>query len=313
MEFALFVLFLIVIGLLVYYLAPWRIQIVPEEERWVIHRLGRFSRIGGPGVVRMSQLETIHHKFNALDKPRSVRVDNLFMLGVPFGYTLNFWYRIDPMAAAGVGATQEQLAQLAQFEDKERDRLVGTKVREALVASATQVGNEYQPAGDAFFYNILPIVPGLPDNIRLLALVREQLAESLRTIGIILNQSHPITIVDMSISKELVEGFTRERITTLLREQFPGLSEEITLEAVGAIAGIDMGRKRISVESSGNANIAVDERGDELNTRVFIQGGNQKQANATATKPTKPAVAQPAAAPAETLSSDDLRVLKRVK
>jgi len=309
MEFALFILFLIVIGLIIYYLAPWRIQIVPEEERWVIHRLGRFSRIVGPGVVRMSQLETIHHKFNAIDRPRNVRIDGLFMRGVPFGYTLNFWYRVDPVAAAD--GNQETLVQLSHFDDKERDKLVGTKVREALVASATQVGNEYQPAGEAYFYNMLPIVPGLPINDRLLTLVRDHLAQTLPTIGVLLNQAHPITIVGLNISDDLIGSFSRERIATLLREQFPSLSEEIRLEAVGAIAGIDMGRTRISVENSGNASVAVDDQGG---ARIFM-GGSPRSAptSSAAARPDRPPVAPPAAAPAETLSSDDLRVLKRVK
>ncbi len=309
MDIFLVVLFVIAGIIAAVYLLPWQMQVVPEEERLVVYRLGRFNRIAGPGLVRMSKLETVHRTFNAVDKPRNIRIDGLFMRGVPFGYTLNLWYRVDPVATAGDDPAQ--LTQLIHFDDKERDKLVGTKVREALVASATQVGNEYKPAGDAYFYNVLPIVPGLPINDRLLTLVREKLAQTLPTIGAILNQAQPITIVGLNISDDLIGSFSRERITTLLREQFPGLSEEVTLEAVGAIAGIDMGRTRISVENSGNASVAIDEQGG---ARIFM-GGNPRStaANPTAAQPAKPAVAQPTPAPVETLSSADLGVLKRVK
>lgn len=52
-----FLFFLVVIVALVaaIFLLPWRMRIVPEEERLVIYRLGKFNRIVGPGVVRMSQ------------------------------------------------------------------------------------------------------------------------------------------------------------------------------------------------------------------------------------------------------------------
>jgi len=291
------------------YLLPWQMRVVPEEERWVIHRLGKFSRIGGPGVVYLSSLDTVHHKFNALDKPRNVRIDNLFMRVVPFGYMLNFWYRVDPVAAAR--GDQEKLAQFSQFDDRERDKLVGTKVREALVYSTTKVGDEYKPAGDAFFYNMLPLIPGLPINDKLLQLTREKLAQTLPTIGIILNQEHPITIAAFSIAPDLIESFNRDRIVTLLREQFPNLPEETMLETVGAIAGIDIGRKRISIDSTGGASVAVDERNGELSTRAFVQ--NNKQSSPATTKRTPESTPELAPQTRETLSSDDLRVLKQVK
>lgn len=304
------VILLMIVGIIAaVYLLPWQMQIVPEEERLVIYRLGRFNRIAGPGMVYISKLETVHHKIDARDRPRNVRVDNLFMRGIPFGYTLNLWYRIDPVTTAN--DNKEQLSQLAHFDDKERDKLVGTKVREALVLSTTQIGNEYKPAGEAYFYNLLPIIPGLPDNDRLLALTRDKLAETLPTVGAILNLAHPITIAGLNLSNDLAQSFSRDRIATLLHEQFPNLSEEVRLEAVGAITGIDMGRTRISVENSGNASVAIDEQGG---TRIFM-GGNPRStaASPTVAQPAKSAVAQPAPAPVETLSSADLGVLKRVK
>ena len=305
------VVLLVIAGIIAaVYLLPWQVQVVSEEERLVIYRLGRFNRIAGPGMVYMSKLETVHHKIDARDKPRNVRVDNLFMRGVPFGYTLNFWYRVDPVTAAS--DDKEQLAHLAHFDDHERDKLVGTKVREALVLSTTQIGNEYKPAGEAYFYNILPIIPGLPDNDRLLALTRDKLAETLPTVGAILNQAHPITIAGLNLSNDLAQSFSRDRIATLLREQFPNLSEEVRLEAVGSIVGIDMGRKRISVESNSNASVAVEERNGDLNARIFMQGGNSKPASGASPKAAKPQP-QLAAQPIETLSSADLGVLKRVK
>lgn len=73
-----------------------------------------------------------------------------------------------------------------------------------------------------------------------------------------------------------------------------------------------MGRKRISVESEGNASLAIDERDGELNARVFMQGGNHKSSSSAGVKGVKPQP-QPEPLPAESLSSADLGVLKRVK
>lgn len=307
----LFIVIVIAAILAAYYLLPWQMRVVPEEERLVIYRLGRFSRIAGPGVVRMAQIETVHKTIDARDRPRNVNIAGLFFRGIPFDYMLNFWYQVNLQET--LGGSQKQLATLAQFADIERDRLVATKVREALVHGLAEMDKNYKAGGKEFFHNLLPLVPGLLKiNEDMINAVRRELTSTLRTVGVVLNQQHPITVVNLNIVGDLIASFSRERITTLLREQFPNLPEDTLLEAVGAISGVDMGRKRINVNSNGSesANVSVDDRSDrDMNVRVHP---TNKPPSGPSTNQVKPP-AQPVAPAAETLSSDDLRVLKRVK
>lgn len=216
--FPLFVIVLIVVGL--YLLTQSKIRVVPEEERLVIYRLGRFHRIVGPGpVVLQRSLDEVKRTFTVRDEPHNVRVNGLFMNGVPFGYTLNFWYRSDLKAAAG--DNRERLVNLVQFSKEEREQQVATKVREALVTSAAKIEKSYQPAGNNFVHKLLPIIPGLPEFEALFAEVRQHLRATLPLVGAILNEAQPITVTNIHLGNDIVSSFSRGRIAALLGETFP--------------------------------------------------------------------------------------------
>lgn len=314
--FPIFVILLLVVAL--YLLTQSKIRIVPEEERLVIYRLGRFHRIAGPGpVVLQRSLDEVKRTFSVRDEPHNVRVNGLFMNGVPFGYTLNLWYRADLKAAAG--EDRARLVNLVQFSNEERDRQVATKVREALVASVAKIEKSYKPAGNNFVHKLLPIIPGLPEFGALFTEVRHQLRGTLPLVGAILNEAQPITVTNIHLGNDIVSSFSRGRIATLLSETFPNLPPELLLQAVSSIEGIDMPQQRVVFEGVDQANTRMDFRVDEeqASARVRIQPSTPpapEQPQATdATVTTAPAAtAVPAAQNKEQLSKDDLTILKRV-
>ncbi|MEZ4732665.1 MAG: SPFH domain-containing protein [Caldilineaceae bacterium] len=310
MDFLLLLLAVLVVVVILYLLTQSKVRIVPEEERLVVYRLGRFHKIAGPGpVILQRNLDEVKRTFSVRDEPHTVRVNGLFINGVPFGYTLNFWYRFDLKAAAG--EERARLVNLAQFSDDERKQQVATKVREALVSSAAHLERGYKPAGNHFFYKLLPIIPGLPEFEALFAEVRQHLRTTLPLVGAILNEAHPITVTNIHLGNDIVNSFSRGRIATLLKETFPDLSPDLLLQAVSSIEGIDMPQQRVVFEGTEQSNARMDFQVDEESTaaRVRVRPTPQR-ANPQAQPVAAPATtATPAA---EQLTKDDLTILKRV-
>lgn len=315
----LFIIALIIVG--IYLLTQSKVQVVQEEERLVIYRLGRFHKIAGPGLVVLQRsLDEIKRTFNVRSEPHNVRVNGLFMNGVPFGYTLNFWYRFDLKGAAG--EDREHLINLVQFSDEERERQVATKVREALIASTSKIEQRYKPTGADFISKLLPIIPGLPAFNALMTEVREQLRATLPLVGAVLNEAHPITVTNIHLSNDIISSFSRGRVATLLKETFPNLPPELLLQAVSSIEGIDMPQQRVVFEGVDPSNTRLDFRTDEeqASARVRMQPAapTPQQPAQTADSGVQTATA---AAPAPTtavpstkekLTKDDLSILKRV-
>ena len=134
MEYLL-LLFIFFVAIVVLYfmltgLLGMRFHVVPEEKRLVIYRLGKFQRVAGPGVVITWGTDTIEREINARNEPHNLRVDNLFMKGVSFGYTLNMWLRTDLVGAAA--GNRDRLRELVLFSDREREQQITVKLREAL-------------------------------------------------------------------------------------------------------------------------------------------------------------------------------------
>jgi len=297
---------------IIYLLTQIKVRIVPEEERWVIYRLGRVHRIVGPGpVMLVRSLDEVKRTVSARDEPHNVRVNGLFMNGVPFGYTLNLWYRFDLNDAAGTD--RDLLVNLAQFSDEERKQQVATKVREALVASATVIERAYKPPSSDFFHKLLPIIPGLPEFEALFAEVRQNLQHTLPLVGARLNEAHPITVTYIHLGNDIINSFSRGRVAGLLRETFPDLSPELLLQAVSSIEGIDMPQQRVVFE--GGSQTTMDFQVGEENgaARVWVDPrrapGRVTESPEQTPEPTPLPTTSP---PVEHLSPEDLQVLKRV-
>jgi hypothetical protein len=295
------------------YLLRTRVMIVPEGQQIVVCQLGRFNRVAGPGPVVLNRsLDTVERTINVRDEPADYRVNGLFSYGLPFGYTLNFWRRTDLTAAAAGDAAR--LRQLALFEDDERRAHVATILRESLVHLLARLDQTYPlRAGAGPVDQLVPILPGIPRCDELLALLQEELRRRLPSVGVIVNMNQPIVIQAVHLGDDIVGSFRRGRQVALLREQWPGLTQEMLLQAFSAIEGLGQLPQSYFVLDTGAgaaAQVEVRTDGDAMQPRVKVRPGKTQPA-APPAQDSAPAV--PGADPnRESLAVDDLGILKRV-
>lgn len=302
--------FLFVIALLILRISGLRLEIVSQGKQLIIYRLGLFKRIAGPGPVMLRSLEEVEQTIDVRNRPHRIPVNGLFLKGIPFGYTLEIWYRTALEESANGDA--ERLSQLIEFSDSERQQMVNTRVFEAMTKSAAQVEQEYQPPGNEFFYNLLPIIPGYPDNTKMMALAKQRLADAFASVGLQLDWTRDLIICGLSINDQVAAGLGRGQIVQLLREQFPHLSEEVLLQAMSSIDRIRAPYTRIAIENDGKA--AVDIRTNEtgrVDTRVRSQG-QSGQVNEQAVASAAVAAEQEVSRSEEQVTVDDWDVLKQV-
>ncbi|MCX6045834.1 MAG: SPFH domain-containing protein [Chloroflexi bacterium] len=307
-----FVVFLIVLALIIFRF-QWRV--VPEEERLVIYRLGWFSRIAGPGPGVISRrVEPVVRTIRARDEPVSYVTQGLFIYDIPFGFTLNFWRSFDLQNS--VTRDRATLAKLAQFDDNEREQMIRTKIRDALVHGVTAVQKRRPLAPTAEVIDrLLPIIPGFPECDTILAGVRQELAQTLPSIGVTLNMAHPITITRLHLNQEMIDGFARNRTTDLLRQRFPNLPEDAMIQVVTSIEGanpLNVGRISVGDSPANTVKPEIRVGSEGIDSRIKITPmPEETKAPQTTTQPASNGVPPPGE-PDEHLSQDDLRVLKQV-
>jgi hypothetical protein len=79
----------------------FKFLVIPQEERAVIYRFGRFQRLVGPGIVMLTRLEREVQRINVRSEFGEYRTNTYYFInGVPFNYTVSFWRRYDLVAAA---------------------------------------------------------------------------------------------------------------------------------------------------------------------------------------------------------------------
>ncbi|MCB0143308.1 MAG: hypothetical protein KDE50_25650 [Caldilineaceae bacterium] len=248
----------------------WFLQIkrymVPQEERLVIYRWGHFRRFAGPGpvwVIQNFDYEQVMRTIHVREQDRNFVVPGLFSFDIPFGYTLNLWYRYDPVAAAQ--GDDVLLLELAQHSD-DRYTQIGVKLREALVHAIMTVQKETkelweQKQGEkpsestvtlqpdststqdveremSIIDKLMMVVPGMPSCERILDLVEVELAHVLPSIGVILNRQHRITVTRLDIAEDLIGSFSRDRIAKLLRGTYQTFSDTELARGVAMIEGL---------------------------------------------------------------------------
>jgi hypothetical protein len=229
------------------------IRMVPEEERWVIYRSGKFHRLVGPGRVEILkkrpdfpsfeavEYERVARIVNVRNEPVSLAVDGLFIYGIPFQYTVNFWCKTDIGQAAAL--TGQDVTTLVQFSDPERRHQVAVKLRDAMHAAVQQVQVDHPLPEDANFVDkLLPIFPGVDQCNELLSELRQQLMATLPLVGVLFDPKHPITVVRIGLANEMVNSFSRERTLTMLRKGLPEATVEDLMQMLSAIEGIDLPR-----------------------------------------------------------------------
>jgi len=313
-SFILFLLGLVVLFALLR-LRP-RMRVVREEERLVVYRLGRFYDVLGPGPVwlRGGGLNTIERTLNARNEPLDSSVDGLLIYGIPFGLSFNLWIRFDPKATVcqdlGRRQAKERLMHVAFLSDSERRDQMEIELREAVQGVLAKLQREHQlPTNATLIDRILPVIPHGPMSEAMVIDMRAALISGLASLGVVLDTNHPIKIVRLHLSEDLIRGFGRDRTLTMLRQRCPGVPDDRLLQMVGGIEGwSDVDFKEIGLW--GNAAGTVEERmiNGSTMTRVVATPIDQAQTNH--------ADRQEAGAPvpqtSPRLSKMDLAVLKRV-
>lgn len=279
-----------------------KVMIVKQEKRLVIYRLGVFRDVAGPGIVLLNRhLDTIEREINVRSEQKTYSVGTYFMHGIPFGYVLTFWRRVDLKETAG--ADRDLLARIAQYTDAEREEQIHEKLHEAFLKFVPIIEKAHEPKlpkKPSSFDNLLPILPGIPACDQLFSLVLTQLQQTLPTIGVFpdMKQSTVLAIKSINVPPEMMRGFSQGRSLTLIREQFPELSKDFLLHAFSMINGLDPHMTRLYLEGNGAAGVAtvrIGEEGEVKDVKV-VPGGPQAQAAA----PAQPQRARPG------LSDDDL-------
>lgn len=227
------------VGLVALVILQPRFEIVPEEERVIIYRLGRFFRIAGPGMVWFfHRFDTLQRRFTVRNEPHDCFIDGLFVYGIPIGLTLNLWYRYDPVTAAS--GNRVRLVELSQFGESERRSHLVVKLRDALVRQLGSMEQEKPLDAQATIVDKLTLIlPGVPSCIEFLRRVQQDLTQSLPSLGIILDTTHSLLITRLHPPEDLIKGFSRDRAAALLRLRFPNLSDSMMVHMLEAIEGLE--------------------------------------------------------------------------
>lgn len=288
----------------------FKFLVIPQEERAVIYRFGRFQRLVGPGIVMLTRLEREVQRVNVRSEFGEYRTNTYYFInGVPFNYTVSFWRRYDLVAAAR--GNMARLAELVQYTDDERRQHLVTKLHEAMFACVQTIQKKYAaPDTAAVAAKLLPILPGMPGCNELLALVKAELQRTLPTVGVIMDTLHPLAITNVHVTPEVIDSFGRGRSLAMLREQLPDVSPEVLLQAFSAIEGLDMHTVRLYM--NGGAVREVKMEGENVEGyKVMpsaVEQAERREITASPLRTPPPVVTDDN----ERLSKADLSVLKRL-
>jgi hypothetical protein len=307
------IIFLIVLLVVLYNLIAIT-RVVPQEERLVVYRLGRFNRIAGPGPVQVIPgLEEVVQTIDVRDRPLEIKVPGIFAFGVPNDLTLNLWCSFDLVKA--VKGDRDKLAKLVQLTEFERHEQVKVKMREALVSQVANLQEQMPlPIKAKLTERIIALAPGTPRYNALIKGLKHQLERTFPSVGVILNTDQSIVLTGRNLSDEILEAIGRrqgreidsEWLTNYadeLRQRFPEMSNVVLAQILSSIEGVDAGKvQRLLLEQEAAAEAEVE----------FEMSGSGETGPNVITKPKpKSQKRQPAQAP-RPLTKSDLTVLKRV-
>ncbi|MCB9136904.1 MAG: hypothetical protein H6642_00995 [Caldilineaceae bacterium] len=303
-------------------------HVIPDYERWVIYRDGQYNRLAGPGTetirkrrIKLPNLDLIEYErvtqhINVRNQDTDIVIQGLLTHGIPYGYALNFWYRTDLEEAANV--SHKEVGPFAQFNDGERGTHLTNKVRDALIASNQEIQADHflQEDGE-FFDKLIPILPGVELNRKMLKKTASILEESLPTIGMLFDSSHPIVITRILLSEEMISNFERGRTIELMQERLPDATKDDLLQMLSAIEGINMTRvHRMLFEERGQQkemqqDITMDEGGEpKVRVRRYPSWDSrvEKDAGESATKSQDPVEEEEP----YVMTDEDYRILKPI-
>lgn len=319
---------LIVVGLVVYNILRATTRIVPEGQRLIVYRLGRFNRVVGPGMVQViPALEQVTRTLEVRDHPLEVTVKGIFAYGVPNDMTLDLWCSYDLVRAAA--GSRAKLALFVQMSDTERRQQVEVKMREALVNQVALLEQHLPlPPKSTPLDGVIALAAGTERYNKLLAGVKDELEKSLPSIGVVLNTTQPITLTGRGIPDVIIEAIKRmqgrqidsrwlTKYADELRQQFPDISSAVLDQMLASIDGVDIGnmqRLRLEQDDKTDAQVELEVPIDGSETPNVIAKPKvklgEREAKPQAATPRSTAPSAPA--PATGLSKSDLAVLKRV-
>ena len=308
---------LLVVLVILYRVIRASTHVIPEEQRWVIYRLGRFHRVAGPGTVQiLPRFDRVVQTFEIRHRPLEVSVPGIFGFGLPNDLTLNLWCSFDPVQAAG--GDKDRLIRLVQINDAERRDQVAVKARQAMVNCLAQLQSTMPlPAQPQVMDQVVALAPGSPRYNTLLNTLREDLERTLPSVGVVLDTSQPIILTKRGLSEEILEAIKRRRGWEMdsqwltgyveeLRRRFPDLniSRTVLAQILASLPGIDLGKvQRLLLEQEPGTRAEVEY---EMNREG--EGANV----IVKPKPVRSEPSQGTTAPPPSLTENDLAVLKRV-
>lgn len=302
--------------------------VVPEENRLVVYRLGRFNRVIGPGMVQVIPwLERVVRTLEVRDHPLEVTVKGIFAFGVPNDLTLNLWCSFDPVRAAG--KDKHELTHLVHLSDSERRQQVEVKMREALVNQIAELQKQKPlPQGSTPLDAVIALAPGTERYNDLITGLKRELEKTLPTVGVILNTSQSINLTGRVIPDVIIEAIKRTqgrqidsqwltKYANQLRQQFPEISSTVLDQMVASIDGVDVGnvqRLRLEQDDHTQAQVEMEVPMDGSDTPEVVAkpkirlGDTENRRPAIAAK----AIPELPAGTSDHLTKSDLAVLKRV-
>jgi hypothetical protein len=299
-------------------------QVIPQEERLVIYRMGRFSRIAGPGLVWLIPGMEESRRIGVRERPLEITVPQIFAFGVSNELTLNLWCSFDLKEATG--GDKAKLTKLVQLSESERRQQLEVKIREALVHQISDLTKRRPlPDGASTFDGVVALAPGGERYNELLAGITRDLERSLPSIGVILNTSQPITLTRRGIPDAIINALQRKygrdidsqwltKYAGVLRKDFPEIPPVVLAQVLSAIEGVDAGQvQRLLLEQEGKgeveAEVEFEMSGDGIRAPNVIAKPKAPGRRAEAARQTAPAAADELP---QRLSERDLSILKRV-
>ncbi len=215
-----------------------KVEIVPEEERLVIYRFGKFSRIAGPGPVWIQRnVDQIERRLKVRNEPHFLKFNGLYAYDIPLGYTLSVWYRLDPLAAAN--GNQQMLRQLAQFGSEECEENIRIRIHDLFIKHIAEFLERHSlPNKPTVLDKLIPFCPGQPACDEILAKIRRELPEVLRSFGAVWNPGQPIAIKDFHLSPSIIQLLERDRVMESFQQRMPNSDPDLLTQATVALEGV---------------------------------------------------------------------------
>lgn len=245
----------------------YKFTILPEYEQVIIHRLGRFHKLAGPGLVRYSRwLDTLERRIDVRDKKQSISLNGLFTYDIPFAFKLDIWMRYAPKEIAATD--HEFLTRLAHIAENEQMSNVRTEVKRAVQQSLAKIQGRYPlPQNPGVIDRLLPIIPGAQICNEMLDLLKEHLSELLPQVGFVLSSNYDLTIFDISLGQDIIDIFNRGRLAKSLRDDIPTINDEMIFEFLGKVRGLDINVKHVIVDNPDGAEMRIRDEDRDVEIR----------------------------------------------